>query len=197
MNLVVFVTREYGGIHLGGMRFDIITDLTNEVLRMMKPETDNVATPSKSPPPQSHRHPGKYKMCQHLGNQGRRLQNIQNKISERKAQPVQEKDSISPVEAEAEVETSGRLVITVLLNEIFEIEATTKAGSNLHALTPTALDDLSPLDIILVMIKEIAIERTVDSTECVTENIGTAIKAQSINGIVSTPNTDSKHRDLI
>ena len=88
-------------------------------------------------------------------------------------------------------------MIAVLLNEIFEIEATTKAGSNLHALTPTALDDLSPLDIILVMIKEIAIERTVDSTECVTENIGTAIKAQSINGIVSKPNTSSKHRDLI
>ena len=101
------------------------------------------------------------------------------------------------MEAEAEVETSGRLVIAVLLNEMLGIKATTEAGNNLHTLTPTARDDLSPLDIILVMIKEIAIERTVDSTECVTENIGTAIKAQSINGIVSTPNTDSKHRDLI
>ena len=51
VNLVVFVTREYGGIHLGGMRFDIITDLTNEVLRMMKPETADVDTPSKAPLP--------------------------------------------------------------------------------------------------------------------------------------------------
>ena len=53
VNLVVFVTREYGGIHLGGTRFDIITDLTNEVLRMMKPETADVATPSKPPPTNS------------------------------------------------------------------------------------------------------------------------------------------------
>ena len=51
VNIVVFVIREYGGIHLGGTRFDIITDLTNEVLRMMKPETVDVATPSKPPPP--------------------------------------------------------------------------------------------------------------------------------------------------
>ena len=58
---MVFVTREYGGIHLGGMRFDIITDLTNEVLRMMKPETADVDTPSKTPP-QIHKHPGKHKM---------------------------------------------------------------------------------------------------------------------------------------
>ena len=79
---------------------------------------------------------------------------------------------------------------------MLEIKATTEAGNNLHALTPTALDDLSPLDIILVMIKEIAIERTVDNTECVTENIGTAIKVQSINNIVLTPNTSLKHRDL-
>ena len=66
---------------------------------------------------------------------------------------------------------------------MFEIETTTEAGNKLHALTPTALDDLSPLDIILVMIKEITIERTVDSTECATENIGIAIEAQSIDGI--------------
>ena len=65
---------------------------------------------------------------------------------------MQEKDLISPVEAEAEVETPGRLVIAVLLNERFETKATTEAGNNLHALTPTALDDLSPLAIILVMI---------------------------------------------
>ena len=50
VNLVVFIVREYGGIHLGGARFDIITDLTNEVLRMMKPETADVPTPSKPPP---------------------------------------------------------------------------------------------------------------------------------------------------
>ena len=36
------------------------------------------------------------------------------------AHPVQEKDSISPVEVEAEVEPPGRLVIAVLLNEMFE-----------------------------------------------------------------------------
>ena len=111
------------------------------------------------------------------------------------AHPVQEKDSISPVEVEAEVETPGRLVIAVLLKEMFETKATTEAGNNLHALTPTALDDLSPLDIILIMIKEIAIERMVDNTECVIENIGIAIKAQSINSIMCTPNTSSKHRD--
>ena len=105
---MVFVTREYGGIHLGGTRFDIITDLTNEVLRMMKPETADVATPSKPPPPhKSGRHPGKHKIHRYLGYRGGRLQNIQNKISGMIVHPVQEKDSISPVEAKAEVETPG------------------------------------------------------------------------------------------
>ena len=84
---------------------------------------------------------------------------------------------------------------TVLLNEMLVIKATTEAGNNLHALTPTALEDLSPLDIPLVMIKEIATERTVNNTECVTENIGIAIKVQLINSIVCTLNASSKHRD--
>ena len=107
-----------------------------------------------------------------LVNKGIRTMPKMPKISGRMAHPVQENNSISLVEEEAEAETTGQLVIAVLLNDMFEIKDTTEAGNNLHVLTPTVLDDLSLLDIILAMTKEIAIERTVDNTECVTENIG-------------------------
>ena len=52
INVVVFVARLYGGIHLGGAHFDAISEITNEVLRMMTLETiepEVVEQPTSTP----------------------------------------------------------------------------------------------------------------------------------------------------
>ena len=68
---------------------------------------------------------------------------------------VQGKGSLFRLEVEVEAEPLGFSVIVVLLNamnEPPETETTIEVGNKHHALTPTALDDLSRPGITPVMI---------------------------------------------
>ncbi len=44
MNMVIFITRQYGGIHLGNRRFEIIKDLVKKVLEKHKETNKNTTT---------------------------------------------------------------------------------------------------------------------------------------------------------